>query len=98
MMFSIIFSVAHLNLALCFSSQGRKEVALEILLRAATRIDDDGLKDPKAHKAAQATSAFNAAKILVELRRPREAIPVLHTVHSTLNLAPFSFLMHPHFP
>ena len=63
--------MAHLNLALCHSSLGHKDLAVKILVRAATDIDDDGLKDPKVHLAAQVSAAFNAGKILIEMGRPR---------------------------
>ena len=70
--------MAHHNLALFYSTLNNKELALEILTKAATDIDDDGLKDPKVHAAAQVSSAFNAGKILVELGRPSEALKILH--------------------
>ena len=38
--------MAHLNLALCHSSLGQKDLAVKILARAANDIDDDALKDP----------------------------------------------------
>ena len=63
--------MAHLNLALCHSSLGHKDLAVKILVRAANDIDDDGLKDPKVHLAAQVSAAFNAGKILIEMGKPR---------------------------
>ena len=74
--------MAHLNLALCHSSLGHKDIAVEILVRAANEIDDDGLKDPKVHLAAQVSAAFNAGKILIEMGRPRQALAVLHAAES----------------
>ena len=63
--------MAHLNLALCHSSLGHKDLAVKILAKAANDIDDDGLKDPKVHLAAQVSAAFNAGKILIEMEKPR---------------------------
>ena len=70
------FTVAHLNLAMCFNSMNLKEKGLEILRNIST-ISDDGLKDPKVHLTTQVSALFNAGKILLELQRPNEAAGVL---------------------
>lgn len=68
--------MAHLNLALTYSSLGKKEKALKILTDIEG-IDDDGLKDPKTHLTTQVTALYHAGKLSLELGRPLEAVSLL---------------------
>ena len=68
--------VAYLNLGVALSDLGRKSEAMKILEKCS-KVDDNGLKDPKENVNARISSMFHLGKLLLESRDTEGAISVL---------------------
>ena len=71
-------ALAYLNLGITLAELGRKDDAINILDKCS-KLDDNGLKDPKANANARISAMFHLGKLLLESREPRRAISVLLT-------------------
>ena len=70
--------LAYLNLGITLSELGRKDDAINILDKCS-KLDDNGLKDPKANANGRISAVFHLGKLLLESGEPRRAISVLLT-------------------
>ena len=70
--------LAYLNLGITLSELGRKDDAIKIL-DSCSKLDDNGLKDPKANANGRISAMFHLGKLLLESGEPRRAISVLLT-------------------
>ena len=68
--------LAYLNLGITLSELGRKDDAINILDKCS-KLDDNGLKDPKANANARISAMFHLGKLLLESGESRKAISVL---------------------
>ena len=68
--------VAYLNLGVALSDLGRKSEAMNILEKCS-KVDDNGLKDPKENVNARISSMFHLGKLLLESKDIKGAISVL---------------------
>ena len=69
---------AHLNLGLTLSAMGRRDDAIKIL-DAGSKLDDNGLKDPKTNANARVSALWHLGKLLLEAGEPGRAVSVLQT-------------------
>ena len=69
-------SLAYLNLGITLTQLGRKDDAIKIL-DSCSKLDDNGLKDPKANANGRISAVFHLGKLLLESGEPRRAISVL---------------------
>jgi len=69
-------AAAYLNLGVTYSDLGRKDEAIKILLECS-KLDDNGLKDPKANANARISAMFHLGKLLLEAGEVKQAISVL---------------------
>ena len=70
--------LAYLNLGITLTELGRKDDAIKIL-DSCSKLDDNGLKDPKANANGRISAVFHLGKLLLESGQPRRAISVLLT-------------------
>ena len=70
--------LAYLNLGITLNQLGRKDDAIKIL-DSCSKLDDNGLKDPKANANGRISAVFHLGKLLLESGEPRRAISVLLT-------------------
>ena len=68
--------LAYLNLGITLTELGRKDDAIKIL-DSCSKLDDNGLKDPKANANGRISAMFHLGKLLLESGEPRRAISVL---------------------
>ena len=71
-------ALAHLNLGLTLSKLGRTEEAIKIL-HTGSKLDDNGLKDPKTNANARSSALWHLGKLLLETGDPGQAVTVLQT-------------------
>ena len=71
-------ALAHLNLGLTLSKLGRTEEAIKIL-HAGSKLDDNGLKDPKTNANARSSALWHLGKLLLETGDPGRAVTVLQS-------------------
>ena len=71
-------ALAYLNLGITLTQLGRKDHAIKIL-DSCSKLDDNGLKDPKANANGRISAVFHLGKLLLESGDPRRAISVLLT-------------------
>ena len=71
-------ALAYLNLGITLTQLGRKDDAIKIL-DSCSKLDDNGLKDPKANANGRISAVFHLGKLLLESGEPRRAISVLLT-------------------
>ena len=71
-------ALAHLNLGLTLSALGRKDEAIKIL-DAGSKLDDNGLKDPKTNANARSSALWHLGKLLLESGDPGRAVTVLQS-------------------
>ena len=71
-------ALAYLNLGITLTELGRKDDAINILDKCS-KLDDNGLKDPKANANGRISAVFHLGKLLLESGEPRRAISVLLT-------------------
>ena len=69
---------AYLNLGITLTQLGRKDDAIKIL-DSCSKLDDNGLKDPKANANGRISAVWHLGKLLLESGEPRRAISVLLT-------------------
>ena len=70
-------ALAYLNLGVTLTELGRKNDAIKIL-SDCSKLDDNGLKDPKANANARLSAIFHLGKLLVESGDHQQAISILH--------------------
>ena len=87
-------ALAHLNLGVTLADLGRKEDAIKIL-SDCSKLDDNGLKDPKTNANARISAVWHLGKLLIESGAARRAVAVLeHTVRSSRGSSGVSQLYH----
>ena len=69
-------ALAYLNLGITLTELGRKDDAINILDKCS-KLDDNGLKDPKANANARISAMFHLGKLLLESGEPKKAISVV---------------------
>nr|CAB3267129.1 transmembrane and TPR repeat-containing protein 2-like [Phallusia mammillata] len=92
--------LAHLNLGVTLSEQGRKQEAKKVYEQAAL-IDDEDVRDPRAHSRGRTSSLYNLGCLLADEGRHVEAVsayqralkmrPIGYQTHSLLNMLGQSF-------
>ena len=68
--------LAYLNLGITLNQLGRKDDAIKIL-DSCSKLDDNGLKDPKANANARISAMFHLGKLLLEAGEVKRAISVI---------------------
>ena len=66
-----------MNLGITLADLGRRDDAIKIL-QDASKLDDNGLKDPKTNANARISSMWHLGKLLIEAGEPKKAIQILH--------------------
>ena len=69
-------ALAYLNLGITLADLGRRDDAIKIL-QYASKLDDNGLKDPKTNANARISSMWHLGKLLIEAGEPKKAIQIL---------------------
>ena len=86
--------LAYLNLGITLTELGRKDDAIKIL-DSCSKLDDNGLKDPKTNANARISAVWHLGKLLIESGAARRAVAVLeHTVRSSRGSSGVSQLYH----
>ena len=69
-------ALAHLNLGITLSQMGHNDDAIKILDQCS-KLDDNGLKDPKTNANARVSAMWHLGKLLIEAGEVKRAISVL---------------------